>query len=346
MNLAVSLHAANDELRNELGADQPALPAVGAHGRVRRPPAGQGPAPVVRVGAHRRHQRPAVRRPRAGRAGPSLPLPAHVNLIPLNPTPGYPTRGTPPDGVQLPPAAGGPGRQRHRAPQPGRGHRRRLRPARRPCRRPAADPPPRPALTPPGRSAHQHRHAVVGPHGVDQRLAAAGPGHPATRPSARACPPPWPPSPTTEAPPGRPGWRPGSGPGCRSRRRGRPSAPPRPGPRRAPRSTTPPTARSAPAPAARPRARASGPPPSGWSAVRRSAGHQQPDPLAVPARHGRAEVAGRPGVAVQHEHAPPVDPRAQEPEGPGRAQRLVRPRPTGGPGPGGGPPAPPGRGTG
>ena len=27
------------------------------------------------------------------------PLRAHVNLIPLNPTPGYPTQGTPPDGV-------------------------------------------------------------------------------------------------------------------------------------------------------------------------------------------------------------------------------------------------------
>jgi 23S rRNA (adenine2503-C2)-methyltransferase len=27
------------------------------------------------------------------------PLAAHVNLIPLNPTPGYPVRGTPPEGV-------------------------------------------------------------------------------------------------------------------------------------------------------------------------------------------------------------------------------------------------------
>jgi 23S rRNA (adenine2503-C2)-methyltransferase len=30
----------------------------------------------------------------------SLPLPAHVNLIPLNPTPGYPTQGTAPDDVR------------------------------------------------------------------------------------------------------------------------------------------------------------------------------------------------------------------------------------------------------
>jgi hypothetical protein len=29
-----------------------------------------------------------------------MPLSAHVNLIPLNPTPGYPTRGTPPAGVR------------------------------------------------------------------------------------------------------------------------------------------------------------------------------------------------------------------------------------------------------
>jgi 23S rRNA (adenine2503-C2)-methyltransferase len=29
-----------------------------------------------------------------------LPLPAHVNLIPLNPTPGYPVRGTPAEGVR------------------------------------------------------------------------------------------------------------------------------------------------------------------------------------------------------------------------------------------------------
>ena len=28
------------------------------------------------------------------------PLGAHVNLIPLNPTPGYPTKGTPPAGVR------------------------------------------------------------------------------------------------------------------------------------------------------------------------------------------------------------------------------------------------------
>src|SRR5204863_1365406 len=30
----------------------------------------------------------------------SLPLPAHVNLIPLNPTPGWPTTGSPPARVR------------------------------------------------------------------------------------------------------------------------------------------------------------------------------------------------------------------------------------------------------
>jgi 23S rRNA (adenine2503-C2)-methyltransferase len=35
----------------------------------------------------------------AALAALTRPLAAHVNLIPLNPTPGYPTRGTPPAGV-------------------------------------------------------------------------------------------------------------------------------------------------------------------------------------------------------------------------------------------------------
>jgi 23S rRNA (adenine2503-C2)-methyltransferase len=39
-----------------------------------------------------------VERDAAGDEDPN-PLAAHVNLIPLNPTPGYPVRGTPPEGV-------------------------------------------------------------------------------------------------------------------------------------------------------------------------------------------------------------------------------------------------------
>ena len=40
------------------------------------------------------------RRDAAELAAYARPLRAHVNLIPLNPTPGWPTRGTPPAGVR------------------------------------------------------------------------------------------------------------------------------------------------------------------------------------------------------------------------------------------------------
>jgi 23S rRNA (adenine2503-C2)-methyltransferase len=100
VNLAVSLHAANDALRDEL---------VPVNRRY--------PLPVL-MGACADYLRAKGRRlsfewalidgtnDRAGDAAEladlarSLPLPAHVNLIPLNPTPGYPTRGTPPDRVR------------------------------------------------------------------------------------------------------------------------------------------------------------------------------------------------------------------------------------------------------
>ena len=45
------------------------------------------------------NDRPSDARELAARCR-SLPLPAHVNLIPLNPTPGYLTRGTPPQRVR------------------------------------------------------------------------------------------------------------------------------------------------------------------------------------------------------------------------------------------------------
>ena len=57
-------------------------------------------------------------------------LRAHVNLIPLNPTPGFGTRGSSPEAVEafrrrLDQA----GVHGHGPPEPGRRHRRRLRPA-------------------------------------------------------------------------------------------------------------------------------------------------------------------------------------------------------------------------
>ena len=111
-------------------ADQPPLPARRAGRRLRATYLdGQEPAAVVRVGAHRRRQRPAAATPTSSPPTPA-PLRAHVNLIPLNPTPGYATRGTPPGRVaafrDLLRVAR---RQRHRAPEPGHRHRRRLRPA-------------------------------------------------------------------------------------------------------------------------------------------------------------------------------------------------------------------------
>ena len=107
VNLAVSLHAANDELRDAARADQPALPAGRARPR---------PAPTTSTAKGRRlsfewalidgvNDRPVDA---AELAAFARPLRAHVNLIPLNPTPGYPVRGTPPGQVRgLPrPAAG------------------------------------------------------------------------------------------------------------------------------------------------------------------------------------------------------------------------------------------------
>ncbi len=98
VNLAVSLHAANDTLRDEL------VPIN------RRYPLG------VLLDACRAYVAAKNRRlsfewalidgvndrdlDAEQLAGLARPLAAHVNLIPLNPTPGYPTRGTPPAGVR------------------------------------------------------------------------------------------------------------------------------------------------------------------------------------------------------------------------------------------------------
>ncbi len=98
VNLAVSLHAANDALRNELVPinrryDLDALAAACddyVHRTHRRlsfewaliDGVNDRPSDAVELAAYARDRR------------------AHVNLIPLNPTPGYPTRGTPPDGVR------------------------------------------------------------------------------------------------------------------------------------------------------------------------------------------------------------------------------------------------------
>ncbi len=98
VNLAVSLHAANDELRDSM------VPI-----NRRYPLAAVVEACQAWVASRNRrlsfewalidgvNDRPSDA---AELAAIARPLAAHVNLIPLNPTPGYPVRGTPPAGVR------------------------------------------------------------------------------------------------------------------------------------------------------------------------------------------------------------------------------------------------------
>jgi 23S rRNA (adenine2503-C2)-methyltransferase len=100
VNLAVSLHAANDELRNELVPINRRYPldallsACADDLRMRGRRLSFEWALIDGVNDRQSDARELAERSR------SLPLPAHVNLIPLNATPGYPTRGTPPGRVR------------------------------------------------------------------------------------------------------------------------------------------------------------------------------------------------------------------------------------------------------
>jgi 23S rRNA (adenine2503-C2)-methyltransferase len=98
VNLAVSLHAANDELRNEL---------VPINRRYPLDALGEACADYLEAKNRRlsfewalidgvNDRRSDVRE----LADYARELRAHVNLIPLNPTPGYPVRGTPPGRVR------------------------------------------------------------------------------------------------------------------------------------------------------------------------------------------------------------------------------------------------------
>ena len=130
VTLAVSLHAANDALRDEL------VPI-----NRRYPLAAVMAACTDYLALNRRrlsfewalidgvNDRPSDAAELAALCRRLQPA-AHVNLIPLNPTPGWPTRGTPPAGVAaFRDRLQRPRRQRHRAPQPRHGHRRGVRPA-------------------------------------------------------------------------------------------------------------------------------------------------------------------------------------------------------------------------
>ncbi len=93
VNLAVSLHAANDELRNELVPVNRRYPldelaaACSAYLDAKGRRLSFEWAMIDGV-----NDRPSDARELAAYA---LALGAHINLIPLNPTPGYPVRGTP-----------------------------------------------------------------------------------------------------------------------------------------------------------------------------------------------------------------------------------------------------------
>jgi len=98
VNLAVSLHAATDDLRTELVPLNRRYPLA------------------VLADACRHHVRSTGRRislewalidgvndtpdQASHLAAYARDLRAHINLIPLNPTPGWPTRGTPPEGIE------------------------------------------------------------------------------------------------------------------------------------------------------------------------------------------------------------------------------------------------------
>ena len=128
VNLAVSLHAANDDLRDELVPINRRYPleelALACAGYV----AASGRRLSIEwalIDAVNDRGRDASEL--AAFAGP---LGAHVNLIPLNPTPGYPVVGSPPPRVRrLPGPAGGARGQRDRPRHEGGRHRRRLRAA-------------------------------------------------------------------------------------------------------------------------------------------------------------------------------------------------------------------------
>jgi 23S rRNA (adenine2503-C2)-methyltransferase len=97
VNLAVSLHAARDELRDRLipvNRRHPLDDLLAACAAYRRAKGRRLSFEWALIDGVNDSPRDAVELGAAAR-----PLGAHVNLIPLNPTPGWPTRGTPPAGV-------------------------------------------------------------------------------------------------------------------------------------------------------------------------------------------------------------------------------------------------------
>jgi 23S rRNA (adenine2503-C2)-methyltransferase len=100
VNLAVSLHAANDARRDELvplNKRYPLAVLMAACAEYLQAKGRRLSFEWALIDGTNDGRRDAAELADLARA---LPLPAHVNLIPLNPTPGWPTRGTPPEGVR------------------------------------------------------------------------------------------------------------------------------------------------------------------------------------------------------------------------------------------------------
>jgi 23S rRNA (adenine2503-C2)-methyltransferase len=98
VNLAVSLHAANDDLRNSLVPLNRRYPIAMLMDACQQYLAAKGRRLSFEwalIAGINDRAADAVEL-----ASLVRPLGAHVNLIPLNPTPGYPVRGTPPEGVR------------------------------------------------------------------------------------------------------------------------------------------------------------------------------------------------------------------------------------------------------
>jgi 23S rRNA (adenine2503-C2)-methyltransferase len=98
VNLAVSLHAANDTLRNRLAPINRRYPLAQLMEACRQYRLAKGRRLSFEwalIGGVNDGPSDAVEL-----AGLARPLAAHVNLIPLNPTPGYPIRGTAPSAVR------------------------------------------------------------------------------------------------------------------------------------------------------------------------------------------------------------------------------------------------------
>jgi 23S rRNA (adenine2503-C2)-methyltransferase len=99
VNLAVSLHAANDTLRDALvpiNRRYPLTVLMAACADYLRAKGRRLSFEWALIDGTNDRSSDADELAELSR---TLPLPAHVNLIPLNPTPGYPTRGTPRAGV-------------------------------------------------------------------------------------------------------------------------------------------------------------------------------------------------------------------------------------------------------